>query len=64
MINYNSTDLRPKTFFVKMVRERNGSFTVKRAKVLEQTNQYKRTIKQVDARDLGRALRRSEITVA
>jgi hypothetical protein len=64
MINYNSTDLRPKTFFVKMVRERNGSFTVKRAKVLEQTNQYKRTIKQVDARDFRKALANNNITVA
>jgi hypothetical protein len=64
MIDYTNKNLRPKTFFVKMVRERNGTFTVKRAKVLEQANQYSRTVRQVDCRDLGRALRKSEITVA
>lgn len=64
MIDYTNKNLRPKTFFVKMVRERNGSFTVKRAKVLEQTNQFSRTIKRVDARDLTSALRRNDITVA
>ena len=64
MIDYTNKNLRPKTFFVKMVRERNGSFTVKRAKVLEQANQFSRTIKRVDARDLTSALRRNDITVA
>ena len=64
MINYNSTDLRPKTFYVPMERNRNGSFTVKRAKVLEKTNQFARTIKRVDARDLTRAIRTNDITVA
>ena len=64
MIDYTNKDLRPKTFFVTMERQRNGSFTVKRAKVLEKANQFSRTIKRVDARDLGRALRKNEITVA
>ena len=64
MINYNSTDLRPKTFYVTMERNRNGSFTVKRAKVLEKTNQFARTIKRIDARDLTRATRTNDITVA
>ena len=35
-IDYTSKDLRPKTFYVKMERARNGEFTVKRARVLEQ----------------------------
>ena len=64
MIDYTNKNLRPKTFFVKMERNRDGSFTVKRAKVLEQANQYSRTIRRVDARDLTRALRTNDITVA
>ena len=59
MINYNSTDLKPKTFFVKIERSRNGQFTVKRAKVLEQANQFARSIRRVDARDLTRAINRT-----
>jgi len=59
MINYNSTDLKPKTFFVKIERSRNGQFTVKRAKVLEQANQHARSIRRVDARDLTRAINRT-----
>lgn len=59
MINYNSRDLRPKTFFVKIERSRNGQFTVKRAKVLEQSNQFARSIRRVDARDLTRAINRT-----
>lgn len=59
MINYNSRDLKPKTFFVKIERNRNGQFTVKRAKVLEQANQFARSIRRVDARDLTRAINRT-----
>jgi len=59
MIDYNSRDLRAKTFFVKIERSRNGQFTVKRAKVLEQANQYARSIRRVDARDLTRAINRT-----
>jgi len=58
-INYNSRDLRPKTFFVKIERSRNGQFTVKRAKLLEQSNQFARSIRRVDARDLTRAINRT-----
>ena len=32
-MNYNSTDLRPKTFYVQIERQRNGTFAVKRANV-------------------------------
>lgn len=59
MINYNSRDLKAKTFFVKIERSRNGQFTVKRAKVLEQTNQHARSIRRIDARDLTRAINRT-----
>lgn len=59
MINYNSSDLRPKTFFAKIERSRNGEFTVKRVKVLNQKNQYARSISRVDAREFTRALNRA-----
>jgi len=63
-MNYDNKNLRPKTFFVTMERNRNGSFTVKKARVLNRANQYSRTIKRVDARDLRRALVTNDITVA
>lgn len=59
MIDYTNTDLRPKTFFVKIERSRNGQFTVKRAKILEQKNQFARSVRRVDARDLTRAINRT-----
>ena len=64
MIDYTNKNLRPKTFFVKMERNRDGSFTIKRAKVLEKTNQFERSTRQVDARDFTRAIRTNDITVA
>jgi len=63
-IDYSNKDLRPKTFFVKIERSRNGQFTVKRAKVLEQANQHARSIRRVDARDLTRAIRKNGLSVA
>ena len=59
MIDYNSRDLKPKTFFVKIERNRSGNFTVKRAKVLQQKNQFARSIRRIDARDLTRAINRT-----
>ena len=59
MIDYNNTDLRPKTFYVQMERDRSGNFTVKRARLLEKSNQYARSIRRVDARDLTRAINRN-----
>jgi len=64
IMDYNNTDLRPKTFYVQIERNRNGSFTVKRANILEKANQYARTLRRIDARNFTRALRNSEITVA
>jgi len=63
-IDYSNKDLRPKTFFVKIERDRSGNFTVKRAKVLEQVNQFSRSVRRVDARDLTRAIRKSGLQVA
>jgi hypothetical protein len=59
MIDYNSRDLKPKTFFVKIERNRSGNFTVMRAKVLQQKNQFARSIRRIDARDLTRAINRA-----
>jgi len=64
MIDYNNKDLRPKTFYVKIERSRSGQFTVKRARVLERSNQHAASIRRVDARDLTRAIRKSGLQVA
>lgn len=64
MIDYSSRNMRPKTFYVKLERNRSGNFTVKRARVLEQSNQFARSIRRIDARDFTRALRNADITVA
>jgi len=58
-IDYSNKDLRPKTFFAKIERSRNGEFTVKRVKVLEQANQHARSIRRTDARDFTRAVNRA-----
>lgn len=63
-MNYSNRNLRAKTFYVKFERSRNGNFTVKRARVLEQANQHARSIRRIDARDFTRALRSANITVA
>jgi len=64
MIDYTNKNLRPKTFFAKIERDRNGEFTVKRVNVLERSNQYARSIRRVDARDFTRAIRQNGLQVA
>lgn len=64
MIDYTNKNLRPKTFYAKIERSRNGEFTVKRVNVLEKANQFSRGVRRVDARDFTRALRREGIQVA
>ena len=64
MINYTNKNLRPKTFFAKIERNRNGEFTIKRVNMLEQSNQHARSLRRVDARDFRRALVNSKINVA
>ena len=64
MIDYNNKNLRPKTFFAKIERDRNGEFTVKRVNVLERTNQYSKDLRRVDARDFTRAIRKNGLQVA
>jgi hypothetical protein len=64
MIDYTNKNLRPKTFFAKIERNRNGEFTVKRVNVLECSNQHSRSIRRVDARDFTRAIRKNGLQVA
>ena len=64
MIDYKNKNLRPKTFFAKIERNRNGEFTVKRVNMLEQSNQYARSLRRVDARDFTRAIRKAGLQVA
>jgi hypothetical protein len=64
MIDYTNKNLRPKTFFAKIERNRNGEFTVKRVNVLERSNQYSRNIRRIDARDFTRAIRQNGLQVA
>ena len=41
---------RPKTVYVQMTRQNNGTYTVEKARVLEKANQYSRSIRQVNKR--------------
>jgi hypothetical protein len=64
MIDYTSRNLRPKTFYAKFVRNRNGSFELSRVNVIEASNQYATRIRRADKRDFTRALRNNEIVVS
>jgi len=64
MINYNSRSLRPKTFYAKFIRNRNGSFELARVNVLETPNQHSSRIRRADKRDFTRALVNNDIVVA
>ena len=63
-MNYNSRNVRPKTYYAKFTRNRNGSFELERVNVLEVQNQYTQRIRRADKRDFTRALRNNEIVVA
>jgi hypothetical protein len=62
-INYRNRNLRPKTFYAKIVRGRDGTFTLKRVNVLRRKNQYQTKIQKTDARDFVRAVREQGIQV-
>jgi hypothetical protein len=64
MIDYKSRTLRPKTFYAKFVRNRNGSFELQRVNVLETPNQFASRIRRADKRDFTRALVNNDIIVA
>lgn len=50
---------RPKTVYVKMTRSSNGSYTVDKARVLDKTNQYARSIRRVNKRAITAELNRA-----
>lgn len=45
-----SENARPKTLYVQFTRNSNGTYTVERARALDKTNQYSRTIHRVNKR--------------
>jgi len=64
VIDYSSRNLRPKTFYAKFTRNRNGSFELARVNVLDVKNQFATSIRRADKRDFTRALRNNEIVVS
>ena len=59
---------RPKTVYVQMTRNTNGTYTVERARLLEKQNQYSRSIGRVNKRaitaELKQAAQSGELYVA
>lgn len=41
---------RPKTLYVQLTRQSNGTYTVEKARALDKTNQYARSIRRVNKR--------------
>jgi hypothetical protein len=41
---------RPKTVYVQMTRQSNGTYTVEKARVLDKTNQYAKSIRRINKR--------------
>ena len=50
---------RPKTVYVQMTRQSNGAYTVEKARVLDKTNQYARSIRQVNKRAVTSELKQA-----
>ena len=50
---------RPKTVYVKMTRSTNGAYTIDKARVLDQTNQYARSIRRVNKRAVTAELKKA-----
>ena len=48
---------RPKTVYVQMTRQSNGTYTVEKARVLEKSNQYARSIRRVNKRQITSELK-------
>ena len=54
-----SENARPKTMYVQMTRESNGTYTVEKARVLDKTNQYSRSIRRVNKRAVTSELKQA-----
>lgn len=53
---------RPKTVYVQMTREKNGTYTVEKARVLDKTNQYARDIRRVNKRQITSEIKQAAST--
>ena len=53
---------RPKTVYVQMTRQSNGTYTVEKARVLDKTNQYARSIRRVNKRAVTSELKQAAST--
>tara|TARA_R110002050_G_scaffold46321_2_gene108929 strand:+ start:974 stop:1192 length:219 start_codon:yes stop_codon:yes gene_type:complete len=54
-----SENARPKTMYVQMTRESNGTYTVEKARALDKTNQYSRSIRRVNKRAVTSELKQA-----
>lgn len=50
---------RPKTVYVQMTRNTNGTYTVEKARMLDKQNQYSRSIRQVNKRAVTSELKKA-----
>ena len=50
---------RPKTVYVQMTRQSNGTYTVEKARVLDKYNQYARGIRRVNKRAITSELKQA-----
>lgn len=50
---------RPKTVYVQMTRDASGKYTVERARLLDKTNQYSRSIRKVNKRAVTAELKQA-----
>ena len=54
-----SENARPKTLYIQMTRQTNGSYTVEKARVLDKYNQYSRSIRRVNKRQVTSELKQA-----
>ena len=50
---------RPKTVYVQMTRQPNGTYTVEKARVLDKTNQYAQSIRRINKRAVASELKQA-----
>lgn len=55
---------RPKTYFVKMTDNTNGTITISEAKILDKVNQHARHWRSFDKRKLTSKLRSSDLVTS
>ena len=50
---------RPKTLYVQFTRTSNGTYTVERARALDKTNQYARSCRKINKRQVTSELKKA-----